>query len=72
MGLFSSRPEEPSEWAGLPSEPRDAEAPADHLDAPAGALIDALPAVDAVHSILIPVSPVVEVADTSSPTANDD
>ncbi|GAB2699759.1 hypothetical protein BKA24_001849 [Microbacterium marinum] len=21
MGLFSSRPEEPSEWAGLPSEP---------------------------------------------------
>lgn len=21
MGLFSSRPEEPSEWAGLPAEP---------------------------------------------------
>jgi hypothetical protein len=72
MGLFSSRPEEPSEWAGIPSEPRDAEAPADRLDAPVDARIDGIPATDAVYSILIPVSPVIEAAEAPSTTANDD
>ncbi|MGX1701725.1 hypothetical protein [Microbacterium sp. NPDC055357] len=33
MGLFQQRPEEPTEWAGLPSEPAKAQPPAAHLDA---------------------------------------
>lgn len=31
MGLFQHRPEEPSEWGGLPSEPREPGGPADLL-----------------------------------------
>lgn len=31
MGIFQSRPEEPTEWAGLPSEPWEPAAPADVL-----------------------------------------
>jgi len=31
MGLFSPRPEEPTEWAGLPSEPLEARSQADRL-----------------------------------------
>lgn len=69
MGLFMHRPEEPSEWAGLPSEP-------DRPQNAAERLVDAAP-VDAVYvdilsgagagtgtaieSIVIPVAPVVEI-----------
>ncbi|HEX5858472.1 MAG TPA: hypothetical protein VFY91_10240 [Microbacterium sp.] len=40
MGLFSPRPEEPTEWAGLPSEPLETRSPADRLaaDGPIDAL----------------------------------
>lgn len=31
MGLFTPRPEEPTEWAGLPSEPLEPRSPADRL-----------------------------------------
>jgi hypothetical protein len=62
MGLFASRPEEPSEWAGIPSEPREVGSAAEHLDAPVGAGIDDLATGSLAHSILIPVSPTVEVA----------
>jgi len=35
MGLFQQRPEEEqNEWAGLPSEPLDAQSAAEQLDAP--------------------------------------
>lgn len=34
MGIFQSRPEEPSEWGGLPSEPLDAREPAEVLPPP--------------------------------------
>jgi hypothetical protein len=34
MGLFASRPEEPFEWAGLPSEPLDERSDAELLDVP--------------------------------------
>lgn len=34
MGIFQSRPEEPSEWGGLPSEPLDARGPAEVLPPP--------------------------------------
>ena len=32
MGLFSHRPQEPVEWAGLPSEPERPESAAERLD----------------------------------------
>lgn len=31
MGLFTQRPEEPSEWGGLPSEPFDPRSPVERL-----------------------------------------
>ncbi len=36
MGLFQQRPEEPSEWAGLPAEPWKPRGPAELLEEPAG------------------------------------
>jgi len=33
MGLFTPRPEEPTDWAGLPSEPLEPRSPADRLSA---------------------------------------
>jgi hypothetical protein len=32
MGLFQHKPEEPTEWAGLPGEPWEPRGPADRLD----------------------------------------
>jgi len=34
MGIFQSRPEEPSEWGGLPSEPADPQDPVELLPPP--------------------------------------
>ncbi|GAA3019981.1 hypothetical protein [Microbacterium dextranolyticum] len=31
MGIFQSRPEDPTEWAGLPAEPWEPRAPAETL-----------------------------------------
>lgn len=56
MGLFASRPEEPDEWAGIPSEPLTADNAADLLrDSPA---IDAVGLVDgsSLTSVTIPVA----------------
>lgn len=38
MGIFQSRPEEPTEWAGLPAEPWEARVPAEVLPPPLGDL----------------------------------
>lgn len=76
MGLFIQRPEQNEEWAGLPSEPARPESEAERL-------ADAAPAVDAlgldllggggaVESIVIPVGPVVEVAQPSVTDGDDD
>ncbi|QIG40330.1 hypothetical protein G5T42_13290 [Microbacterium sp. 4R-513] len=60
MGLFTQRPEENEEWAGLPSEPARAESAAERLpDAPSPGAggIDLL---FGAGSVVIPVTPVVE------------
>lgn len=44
MGLFASRPEEPSEWAGIPSEPLQADASSDLPTG--GPVLDALELVE--------------------------
>lgn len=60
MGLFTTRPEQNEEWAGLPSEPARRETEAERL-------AEAAPAVDGlglgtVESIVIPIAPMVEIA----------
>ena len=58
MGLFQQRPEEEERvWAGLPSEPRDIENPAERLDeAPSLDLMDI--GVGAQYSTMVfPVAP---------------
>ena len=67
MGLFSQLPEEPAEWAGLPSEPDRPESDAERLTTASSVDLGGLgfgdPAASgAVESIVIPVKPVVEIA----------
>ncbi|MBW9118522.1 hypothetical protein JNB63_00245 [Microbacterium trichothecenolyticum] len=68
MGLFSKLPEEPAEWAGLPSEPARAETQAERLTDAAAVDPGGLGLGDLsvggggrVESIVIPVAPIVEV-----------
>jgi hypothetical protein len=68
MGLFSKLPEEPVEWAGLPSEPTRPETQAERLTDAATVELGGLGLGDlavrggrAVESIVIPVAPVIEV-----------
>jgi len=72
MGLFAHRPEEPTEWAGLPSEPARHETAAERLPEPSSAL-DALGlGGGAVESIVIPVAPVVEIAEDGAGSGQGD
>lgn len=55
MGQFTTRPEEPAEWAGLPSEPLESRSEAESLAAPAGS-VDSIDVWGvAVESVVIPV-----------------
>lgn len=65
MGLIAARPEDPEEWAGIPSEPRDVQTGIDRLaDAPsAGADALGLLGAGTIESIVIPVALPVHVAD---------
>ena len=72
MGLFSARPEEPTEWAGLPSEPvpdrSEAESLADQVESS-----DSLAFLGTtIESVVIPVVPIVEVAQTTVESAEGD
>jgi hypothetical protein len=73
MGLFSQLPEEPTEWAGLPSEPERAESSAERLPDSAPVDVGGLGVgglgiglaefgSGSVEAIVIPVTPV-ELAD---------
>lgn len=70
MGLFSKLPEEPTEWAGLPSEPDRSETQAERLADAAvdlgGLGIGGVGLGDTAHveSIIIPVAPVIEIAES--------
>jgi hypothetical protein len=70
MGLFTElRPEENDDWAGIPSDPLRAETEAERLrdaapvDA-AGLGLGGFGDFAAVESILIPVAPVIEIAES--------
>jgi hypothetical protein len=74
MGLFSQQPEQDDEWAGIPSEPVTPESTAERLTdaAPAesawigvlGAGVSGAGAGAGVESIVIPVAPVIEIAES--------
>jgi hypothetical protein len=60
MGLFTPRPEEPTPWAGIPSDPLEPLSEVESLAAP-------LPSADSldyagggVESIVVPMPPIVE------------
>jgi len=66
MGLFSQRPEHNEELPGLPGEPAHVETPAERLPDAAPAAAGSIDLLDleggTVMSIVIPVSPVIEIA----------
>jgi hypothetical protein len=72
MGQFTTRPQEPAEWAGLPSEPAEIRSAAESLAAPAAAGDPLALWGGAVESIVIPVIPVVEIAQTATDPAEGD
>jgi len=69
MGLFSKLPEEPVEWGGLPSEPARTETEAERLAAATSIDLGGFGWGDpttagAVESIVIPVKPAIEIAES--------
>ncbi|MBD8024319.1 hypothetical protein [Microbacterium gallinarum] len=62
MGLFTRGPEHNEEWAGLPSEPARPESEAERLADASPVRLDGFGDGGAVESIVIPVAPVVDVA----------
>lgn len=57
MGIFSTRPEEPTEWAGLPSEPERVRSGAEALPEPIDSA-DSLGLLGtSIASVAIPLSP---------------
>ena len=66
MGLFTQKPEENEDWAGLPSEPSRAETAAERLTDAATVDAGGLDLFFGASSVVIPVSPVVEQRDDES------
>lgn len=55
MGIFQSRPEDPTEWAGLPAEPWQPRTPGEVL--PPAAPVDVLAFLDGGVGISVEVMP---------------
>lgn len=60
MGMFTQKPEENDEWAGLPSEPARPENAAERLTNAASVDAGGLDLFFGASSVVIPVTPVVE------------
>lgn len=60
MGLFTQRPEENEEWAGLPSEPARPESAAERLTDASSYDAGGTDLFFGASSVVIPVTPVVE------------
>lgn len=70
MGQFSTRPEEPTEWAGLPSEPERTRTEAESLPDPV-ASAGSLGFLDtSIASVVIPVAPVAPVDEKAATEAD--
>lgn len=57
MGIFQSRPEEPTEWAGLPAEPWEPRSPVEQLDDPPPVELTIFGEPIAVETIAIALRP---------------
>lgn len=68
MGIFQSRPEEPSEWAGLPAEPWEPRVPGEVLPPDAGDLGILSPAG---ISLSVPTEYTTIEIDVEAPTPDD-
>ena len=62
MGQFTARPEEPAEWAGLPSEPLRARPAAEALDAPVESADTIALFTGATASVVVPLGGAAETA----------
>jgi len=71
MGLFASRPEEPTEWAGLPSEPLPPRSAAEAL-ADGSSMADLGFVAVPVESIVIPLTPEIQIAEADGAAVSDD
>jgi hypothetical protein len=67
MGIFASRPEEPFEWAGLPSEPLAPEDEVERLDSPTADLLGL--AGERTASVSVPVVPAPSTTDENPPAS---
>ena len=72
MGLFSTRPEEPTEWAGLPSEPAHDRTEAESLAAQTESADSLAFLGTTIESIVIPVAPAVDVPPSAADSAEGD
>lgn len=72
MGQFTTRPEEPTEWAGLPSEPVESRSEAESLAAPIESADTLAFLGTAIESVVIPVVPLLEIAPTAADPAETD
>lgn len=60
MGLFTQRPEENEDWAGIPSDPARRESVAERLTDASSYDAGGLDLLFGAGSVVIPVTPVVE------------
>ncbi|HWM15576.1 MAG TPA: hypothetical protein VNP97_03200 [Microbacterium sp.] len=58
MGMFTPRPEEPTQWAGIPSDPLEPQSDVESLAAPP--LSADQFGYGAVESIVIPMAPILD------------
>jgi hypothetical protein len=72
MGQFTTRPEEPTEWAGLPSEPAESRPANESLAVPVESADSLTFLSGAIESIVIPVVPVDEIAASATDVGGGD
>lgn len=72
MGQFTTRPEEPAEWAGLPSEPHEARPAAESLAAPIESADSFAFLGGAIESVVIPLAPDPEISGDPTKTGEGD
>lgn len=72
MGIFVTRPEEPTEWAGLPSEPVASRSEAESLAAQVESAGSLAFLGTSIESVVIPVVTVIEIAQTAAGSGDRD
>jgi hypothetical protein len=71
MGQFSTRPEEPTEWAGLPSEPARVRPRAESLDSPVESAASLTLWGSEIASVTVPI-PTAPAADAGPESAREE